>query len=138
MAYNIGQHDERLVRSTERFLQDYRVKARITNRQIASYDPVPYEFPARDSYSINYHTTTQYHSVLELEMSEKDLDRLVDDVQAYKELMLKYGNNIGPYLNNAYDYAEQISYEFRIRKENPGVQLAWEKYQTMLKIAGGK
>lgn len=138
MAYRINQRDEKLVKNTERFLQDYRVRARVTNRQMASYDPVPINFPATGPYPIDYHTTIRHYSVLELEMSENDLDRLVDDVQSYKELLVRYGNNIVPYLNNAHDYAQQISYEFQIRKENPGVQKAWDNYQLMLKVAGGK
>lgn len=139
MAYNTTQQSEKLVKNTERFLKDYRVRARITERRVASpsYQPFDYEFKNGNSFS-DYHTTFQYHPILELELSEEDLDRLVVDIEDYKQIRMQYGNSIGTYLNNAHDYAQQVSYEARMRKENPGVQLAWEKYQLMLKIAGGE
>ena len=63
---------------------------------------------------------------------------MIEDVENYRTLRSRYGDNIADYLNEAHDQAVKLDYESRIRRHNPGVQLAWDKYQMMLKIAGGE
>lgn len=138
MAYNAQQQLERTANTAQKFLGEYRVKARVTEQYVASYDTPSYSRSPFDKYRDEYTTQVRHCQVVELTLTENDLERLIDDVEGYKILRARYGDNIVNYLNEAYNHAIQLDDERKIRNQNPGVQLAWDKYQMMLKIAGGE
>jgi hypothetical protein len=136
MAYKFDSGDK-IPSFINKFLQRYRVKTAVIDRQ-QSYTPQPfsYSFDATEYKSV--YQQTYYQDVLQLTITDEDLLRLIEDVESSEELRHKYGPNIDLFINNAHLIANKNDHEARIRNNNPGVQLAWEKYQLMLKIAGGE
>lgn len=138
MAYKKFNLGEKIPGYVNKFLENYRAKASIIDRQ-AYYEPMTYRFNSdfSDRYTDQY-ATTYYQNVIQLSLSEDDLARLIEDAASTEDLRRQYGPNIMPFIENAHVLANHIAAEERIRRTNPGVQLAWEKYQMMLKIAGGE
>jgi hypothetical protein len=136
MAYNFNSGDK-VPSFVIKFLQRYRAQARIIDKQ-AYYkrEPVSYNFSATD-YMEKYQQV-HYQNVIELSIAEQDLINLIDDNETADNLMQKYGPDIDTFIQEANKTLRNIDRENRIRANNPGVQLAWEKYQMMLKIAGGE
>ena len=136
MAYNFNPGDK-VPSFVTRFLQNYRAQARVVDKQ-AYYErePISYGLSATD-YMEKYQQI-HYQNVIELSIAEKDLLKLIEDTETVDELNRKYGPDIDIYIQEANKTLRKIDRENRIRINNPGVQLAWEKYQMMLKIAGGE
>jgi len=135
MAYKFDAGDK-IPSFVNKFLQQYRVTAAVVDKQQAyTVQPFSYSFDATEYKSV--HQQTYYQNVLRLTITDEDLIRLIEDVESSEELRRKYGPNIDLFINNAHLIANKNDQEARIRNNNPGVQLAWEKYQMMLKIAGG-
>jgi hypothetical protein len=134
MAYKFDSGDK-IPSYVNKFLQQYRVKAAVVDKQQAyTAQPFSYSFDATEYKSV--YQQTYYQNVLQLTIADEDLNRLIEDVEASDELRRKYGPNIEMFINNAHIIANKNDQEARIRNSNPGVKLAWEKYQMMLKIAG--
>jgi hypothetical protein len=136
MAYKFDTGDK-IPSYVNKFLQQYRVKAAVIDKQQA-YSPQPfsYSFDATEYKSV--YQQTYYQNVLQLTIADEDLIRLIEDVETSEELRRKYGPNIDVFINNAHIIANKNDQDARIRNNNPGVKLAWEKYQMMLKIASGE
>lgn len=139
MAHNIYQNSDRIPASTARFLDEYRATARLGEIQ-RRYRPQPinYSTLAGPVKYEDYYAETYSERMIELTVAQEDFERMISDIEDINDLRKAHGLNIVTYINEAHKYAQQLSYENRIRKQNPGVQLAWEKYQMMLKIAGGE
>ena len=138
MAYNRFAEGAVIPRHVNELLHDYRAKARIIDRQ-ASCEPMSYNF--RDFNTTSYvqqYSTVYYQNVIEISLAEDDLNKLIDNVGEVKDLQQQYGPNIMHFIRDARAREHQHSREYAVRKNNPGVQLAWDKYQMMLKIAGGE
>ena len=136
MAYklNLG---EKIPSFVNKFLQHYRAQARIIDKQ-ACYkrEPISYNFTATE-YAAQYQQI-YYQNVIELSLTEEDLLKLIEDAETADEFNRKYGPDIDSFIQEANRTLRKIDRENQVRARNPGVQLAWEKYQMMLKIAGGE
>lgn len=126
------KHDKQ----TDWFLQKYNIRARSSHIRI--YDPPRlYDFRLPDgSDPINYHIKTREVPAVELVMPDDSLSRLVELDSSGDELLRRFGPNAIQYVENAQIVLNSNLRESKIRKQNPAVQLAWEKYQMLLKIAG--
>lgn len=80
-----------------------------------------------------FEDSVTYEDGVQIDMSKDDFDRLQADLLAYQELENKpYGGGYtGRHLSHNY---EQEIREERIRKENPSVKLAYEKYLNLLRL----
>lgn len=137
MAYKFDSGDK-IPSFVNKFLQQYRVKAAVIDKQRAyTAEPISFNLNATDNYKMQYQQT-YYQNVLQLTIVDEDLMALIEDVETSEELRRKYGPNIDMFINNAHIIANKNDQEARVRNNNPGVKLAWEKYQLMLKIASGE
>lgn len=139
MARNIYQNSDRIPDSTIKFLNKYRARARLGEIE-QRYHLQPINFAA-SGYSTRYedlYSQTYTQRMVELTVAQEDLERMIDDIEAIDDLRKIHGPNIVTYINDAHKHTQQLSYEYSVRKNNPGVQLAWDKYQMMLKVAGGE
>jgi DNA repair ATPase RecN len=137
MAYINHDFDSKKARVVEQFLQKFGATATITYRQEAKYNPVSFDFN-KDPY-FNYSTSIMKETVpiVNMEIREDQLRSIVERLEDLEEMQRRYGPNIEFVVKETMQAQASEWRESRIRKENPGVQLAWEKYQMMLKIAGG-
>ena len=134
MAYKFDSGDK-IPSFVNKFLQQYRVKAAVIDKQQAyTAQPFSYSFDATEYKSV--YQQTYYQNVVQLTIADEDLMNLIEAVQTSDELRRKYGDHIDTFIQNAHLLAYKNDQEARIRNNNPGVKLAWEKYQMMLKIAG--
>lgn len=123
----------------DNFLHKLGAKAKITSRQMRRIEPYSYRpfnsNTVEDYYS--QHLTTYVEDVVEMEIPLSKFKELAENSYDIDELRAKYGPNIddmGMAIMRE-DFVQRN--EAAIRRTNPGVQKAWERYQTMLKIAGG-
>jgi hypothetical protein len=84
----------------------------------------------------DFHVHTREVPAVELLMPEEELLKLVELDKSGDELLQRFGPNAMQYVAEAQSVLSEASYERRVRSRNPAVQLAWEKYQMLLKIAG--
>ncbi len=120
----------------DNFLYKIGAKARITSRRQAVYEPPKYNFNNFNSQYLNeIHYRDEF--IVEMELPEDAFKRMIEDANDLEELKAHYGPNIMEMGRGVMqrDYESRI--ESSIRRTNPGVQKAWERYQTMLKLAGG-
>ena len=139
MAYNSldkAAHERAII---DKFLHKYRATAKITTHQQAAYRTQSYDYkpPSDPDMFRNLYTETYYQSVIEISITEDELRVLMDDASEAEELRRQYGPHVRANLDSANNELLLARREKSIRQSNPGVQLAWEKYQMMLKIAGG-
>jgi hypothetical protein len=85
---------------------------------------------------VNYHVHTREVPAVELLMPEEELLKLVELDRSGDEILQRFGPNAMQYVSEAQSVLGEAGRERRIRNKNPAVQLAWEKYQMLLKIAG--
>lgn len=112
-------------------------KARITPKMVRRVEPqyIPYDDFKNKFY--HHYLNTYEEQLVEMELPLSNFRELAEHANDIEELRAHFGPNIdeiGQRIMTA-DYAYRR--EARIRAENPAVQKAWERYQTMLKIAGG-
>jgi hypothetical protein len=136
MAYKF-ENGDKIPAFVSKFLQNYRVTAAVVDRQQA-YNVLPFSYSLDHTEYKSAYQQTYYQDVVKLTLTDEDLIRLIEDVESAEELRRKYGPNIELFINNAHSIANKHDQEAHIRNNNPGVKLAWDKYQMMLKIAGGE
>lgn len=134
MAYKFNS-GEKVPSFVNKFLQYYRAQASIIDKQ-AYYkrEPISYNFSATEF--AEQYQQIHYQNVIQLSLSEEDLLKLIEDNEMSEQLRRQYGPHVDQFINNAHTVANNLHREAQIRANNPGVKLAWEKYQMMLKIAG--
>lgn len=136
MAHKNITNDVDADRAFGKFLKKYRARGRFSDKKVAKYHPPMYAMDIND-YSSKYMTTHyEYESVIDIEISVDELHKLVDDNDMIDEISQRYGPNAIERFRFAEEISWQAKREARIRNANPAVQLAWEKYQMLLKIAG--
>ena len=75
------------------------------------------------------HFETEYG--VQIDMSQRDFDHLVQMEKKFHDTM----ERSGPYVGGHAKYiVEQWDREERIRNDNPAVKIAYEKYQTLLRM----
>ena len=122
-------------KDVNKFLHKYDIQAR--QSQMRKYKAPSYtfdDFKHSNSYDHYVHTLTV--SAYELLISEEDFRRLIAADDAMEEIYHRWGPDARNYLNEAYRVLGDEARETRVRKSNPAVQKAWERYQMLLKIAG--
>jgi hypothetical protein len=135
MAHKNITNDIEADRAFGKFLKKYRAHGKFSDKKVAKYHPP--QFAIDLNYYENYMTTQyEYESVIAIEISVDELRRLVDDNDMIDEISQRYGPNAIERFRFAEEVTWQSKKEARIRNANPAVQLAWEKYQMLLKIAG--
>jgi hypothetical protein len=134
MAYKISQGDN-IPQVVQKFCADYRIDISLTSKQRAEYEPTSFDPYGYSSVYMTKQLT--YQPIVRLEISESDLERLINDADDAKEINRTYGPHVRRILDESSITASRNMRESLIRKEHPGVQLAWDKYQMMLKLAGG-
>lgn len=133
--YTAEYQQQRKDQDHHAFLRRYDAHVRMTTRQVPQYQSIP----MWDDYKSKIaNIEVKYETFAELQISEKALLQLIEDVNLVDEISRRYGR--GP---NALEYFQRVeataaiaNQEARTRIRNPAVQLAWEKYQMLLKIAG--
>jgi hypothetical protein len=102
------------------------------------YEPKPFDFGSVNSNGFyEAHMTTYDSPIVEMEMPMESLEKMAEDSNDMEELRARYGPNIHEIGISVIRDDFRNRNEAAIRRTNPGVQKAWEKYQMMLKIAGG-
>jgi len=106
--------------------------------------PQPLKFDKWLDKEFVYDTYIHTYSVptVDINISEEDLDKLCNDLaevdsedyNEYVRLRKALGEH---FILDHYEIKARQIREEQARKENPGVQKAWENYQLMLKLAGG-
>lgn len=120
----------------DNFLYKIGAKARITSRRQAVYQEPRYNFNNFNSQFLHeMHYRDEF--IVEMELPEDSFKKMIEDANDVEELKARYGPDIVDVGINILRDDFQSRQEAAIRKTNPGVQKAWERYQTMLKIAGG-
>jgi hypothetical protein len=74
----------------------------------------------------------EYENSVQIDMSKRDFETLIG-MEAYFKSMLE-DRDFHNYRGFANQLVEQHERELRIRNENPAVKLAYEKYQTVLRM----
>lgn len=137
MAYKI-ERGAKVPTDVKEFLHTYRASVNLGQvEQRYRSAPFNYSFNTSDFREYNQQVETYYQQIVELRLAEEDFTKLVEDAEYVEDIRRKYGPDIMRYVEDATRTNNAAWQEQRIRKANPGVQLAWEKYQMMLKIAGG-
>ncbi len=122
----------------QNFLHKLGAKANITYRTQRMYQPQPFDLnPINSNGFYEAHMTTYESPIVEMEMPLESLEKLAEEAIDMEELKTRYGPNIHEIGMSVLRDDFQSRNEAAIRRTNPGVQKAWEKYQMMLKIAGG-
>ncbi len=121
--------------SIEQFLYKHRIRAKRSYMRI----PRPVSFNYNDVKQDYYNAYMHVEEVpsVELSISEEDFKSIIERVEQSEELERHWGPNAHQVLNEAFRVTSEQSHESRIRQSNPAVKIAWEKYQMLLKIAGG-
>lgn len=111
-------------------------KANITSKMIRRVEPQfnPYDY--RSNFN-NQYLTTYEENIVELEIPLSSFKTLAEHSHDIEELRAHFGPNIDQMGIDIMQRDFRHRNEEAIRRTNPGVQKAWERYQTMLKIAGG-
>lgn len=122
----------------DNFLHKLGAKANITYRTQRMYKPEPFHFdPSNSNNFYQTHMTTYESPIVEMEMPLESLEKMAEALTDMDELKSRYGPNIDEMGINILNTDFKNRNEAAIRRDNPGVQKAWERYQTMLKLAGG-
>ncbi len=114
----------------EHFKQKYRAHVQPGHRRYAvpkrlSMDPLSPNF---EPFDLNF----EYESSVQIDMPKRDFETLIG-MEAYFESQLKDRDweNFSGYANSIVKSHER---ELRIRNNNPAAKLAYEKYQTVLRM----
>jgi hypothetical protein len=119
----------------DEFLRKYQIQARRSSKQARRIPEFkPYDF---NHYAVEYQMHVETYEVFELEMAEDALLELAERDQTINEIERNWGPNAVHHYQEARQIIWYNSHDARIRSSNPGVQKAWERYQMLLKIAGG-
>ena len=121
----------------ENFVHKLGGKAQLTSRTMRRYEPPTFDpyGSYKNSYYAEFHTYEEQVVELELPLSKfKDLAENAHDIE---DLRARYGPNIDQMGMEIMREDFVRRNEAAVRRNNPAVQKAWEKYQMMLKIAGG-
>jgi hypothetical protein len=121
----------------DNFLHKLGAKANITYRTQRMYKPETFDFNSMNSSFYEAHMTTYESPIVEMEMPLESLEKMAEDSSDLEELRKRYGENIVEMGISVMHDDWRQRHEASIRRSNPGVQKAWERYQMMLKIAGG-
>ena len=120
----------------ENFLYKLGARARITTRvhQEAHFTPPSFDIDSYQSQYMQYNVMS--HPIVEVEMPLNKFEELVDTVNDLELVKARYGPDVMRAVQTFQDQQFIKMREESIRRSNPGVQKAWERYQTMLKLAG--
>lgn len=140
MNYREQQQIKSFGKHLNEFCSRYRAYAR-TGPTMRRAEPISFKNWKDDDF-YHAHMNTYEVPALELTISEEDLQKLMDDLaevdtpdyNEYQRMRKMLGEH---FLLDLHSYKLQQAREDRARRENPGVQKAWENYQLMLKLAGG-
>lgn len=127
--------------SLNEFCQRYRAYARQGDMQRRPM-PIHYDSYLDKGFTADYYFTTYNVPTVDINISEEDLYKLFDDLaevdsEDYNEYV-RLRKALGEHFILAhYEAKRKREAEDRVRRDNPGVQKAWENYQMMLKLAGG-
>lgn len=127
--------------SLQEFCQRYRAYAR-QGDPMRKPLPIHYDSYLDKGFKADYYFETYSVPTVNINISEEDLDKLCNDLaevdsedyNEYVRLRKALGEH---FVLEFYEAKRKMSWESQIRKDNPGVQKAWENYQMMLKLAGG-
>lgn len=118
----------------DNFLHTYRARAKRT--YIRMPKPISYDFDDFKKDYFNTYLHVEETPAVELSIPEEDFRKIIDKVSIADELEVRWGPQVHQILDEAFRVTSANTHEQRIRRNNPSVQLAWEKYQMLLKIAG--
>ena len=121
-------------RRLENFCKTYGVIGHVTREHTTRAEPPRYNY---NSDINNYYLNTYQVPVVSLKMPEDMLEKMIYILEDFQELERRYGPRLNEIIDHSLRAVDEDLRLSSIRKNNPGVQLAWEKYQMMLKIAGG-
>lgn len=113
----------------DRFKKKYNAHVQQGRRQFARPKPITV-----DSWSDPelFNTATfEYENGVQIDMPESDFEQLVHMEKYFRDTLQRGGSSIGSYAEYIVDNYDR---ECRIRNENPSVRVAYEKYQTLLKL----
>ena len=122
----------------DNFVHKLGARAKTTSRLVRRAQPyqyVPYDFTT--DYTTNHYLETYEENIVEMELPLSSFQTLAEHANDLEELRARFGPNIDEMGQRIMMEDYRARQESLVRKNNPGVQKAWEKYQMMLKIAGG-
>jgi hypothetical protein len=109
----------------EHFKNKYR--ATVSEGRMRYTNPKP--FKAWDD--VNFDEPFEVENGVQIDMSRRDFDHLVHMEKHFWDTMKRSG----PYMrDHAKMIVEEHERESRIRRDNPSVQAAYEKYQNLLRL----
>lgn len=134
MARQLTASQERDI--IDNFVHKLGGKARITSRTIRRVEPSYSPWDYKESFNHQYLNTYE-ENLVEMELPLSTFSRLAEHANDIEELRARFGPNIDEMGQRIMMEDYRSRQEAQVRGSNPGVQKAWEKYQMMLKIAGG-
>lgn len=110
-------------------------RATITSKTMRRVEPIT--FDPYGAFTYNDRLTTYEEQIVALEIPMSSFEKLAENSHDIDDLRAHFGPNIDEMGQRIIIADYERRREARVRADNPAVQKAWERYQTLLKIAGG-
>jgi hypothetical protein len=115
----------------DNFKKKYRAHVQQGQMRFATHKRMTMQDLARIDYSFD--TAYEYEQSVQIDMSKHDFDTMIGMEDYFNRQLEERGgwSHLG---GRARLIVEQHEQELRIRSENPAAKIAYEKYQTILKM----